>query len=166
MMGKQNNNLFQRLKNKTELSTQNYEDLKKSSFRVKFIIFLVTVIICACFFSFHFNQQTKETPLNNIAIGYVWPTQSIVAEFTFPIFKEDNQYQDELDSVSDNAIKVFFYDDIAHKNAQEYLDSLINRAINKDSEKETQEITDNFTRKEIDDFFELKSNINLKELRT
>ena len=88
-------------------------DIEKSpsSTRDKIIIFVITILFCSIFFSFHINEQVYEKKLFNLFPGYIWTDQPITAKFTFPVYKNDDVYKRELKQANKRALQVFILEE-------------------------------------------------------
>ncbi len=68
----------------------------RSSRGFKILIILGTIVICGLFFIVHLDEQVEDNNKFKLIPGYVWSGQSINADFTYPIYKSNNDYQSEL----------------------------------------------------------------------
>lgn len=139
--------LFEKLKGDKIL--EQYSGLKSSrlSLAVKIIIVVITIAISTVFFSLHISERIGGTRLMNIMPGQIWSNQTIEAEFNFPIYKDDDVYQNEVDSARRIAPLVFQLNQLAELTANNSLNIFIadfETAYNrKKEEEENKELNDN-----------------------
>ncbi|MBI5324646.1 MAG: HDIG domain-containing protein [Ignavibacteriae bacterium] len=75
--------------------------------RTKVIIFILTALFCTFFFSFHFNTQKSISLKFSAKPGNIWTSQPLVAEFTYPIFKDLSEYNKEVSKAKEKTLPVF-----------------------------------------------------------
>ncbi len=104
--------LFEKLK--AARDTDYDKDLKgiRYSGFFKVLIILATLVACSFFFTFT-TSQSELSKLYNIDVGSIWSGESMVADFSFPIFKNSRDYEKEKETAMDNALQVFIYDNSA-----------------------------------------------------
>ncbi len=100
-------------------------EIDKSAFatRDKIIVFIITILFCSIFFSFHLNEQVYEKKLFNLFPGYIWTDQLVTAKFTFPVYKNDSEYKKEVEKAKKSALQVFILEDRNLDNLDKILDS-------------------------------------------
>lgn len=121
MVTSSNQNLYQKLSSK---SFEEMELIRSSSWKVKIIIFAISIGICTFFFTFNINERSFEKRLYSLEPGYIWQNQTLNADFTFPIYKDEEQYNKEVKLAAKNAVPVFIYDQTAKDKANLTIDSL------------------------------------------
>ncbi len=91
---------------------QYYQDQEedKGSWYVKILIFLTTLLLLTFFFSVHFDFETSQSLEYKTIPGYMWTGPKIVADYNFPIFKNYNEYQSEVNKAKKQTPKAFAYD--------------------------------------------------------
>lgn len=104
--------LFEKLKASRE--TDYEKDLKgiRYSGFFKILIIIVTLVACSFFFTFT-TSQSELSKLYNIDVGSIWSGESMVADFSFPIFKRTKDYEKEKDEAREQALQVFIYNSSA-----------------------------------------------------
>lgn len=124
-MAKQKMTLFEQLTSDKVL--EQYSDLKSSrlSLAVKIAIVAVTIVLSTFFFSLHISERSGDVRLMNILPGQIWSSQTIEAEFNFPIYKDEYVYNNQVDSARQNALLVFRYDPLSEEKAINSLDTFI-----------------------------------------
>ncbi|MGA2297185.1 MAG: hypothetical protein ABSG15_06535, partial [FCB group bacterium] len=96
----------------------------------KIFIFLLTMILCTVFSSYHFARQINLGSELNVVPGNLWPSQTIVADFSFPIFKDYREYLQEVNQARDKALSVFVQDETSAKQCFKVLDIILNNLQN------------------------------------
>lgn len=105
--------LFKKIRKEKE---QGYDDIPqgmRSSLKLKVMIFILTIIICSLFFTIHIDQKLNEAPDYSSVPGYIWPYQTIIAEYSFPVYKPRSQYRKEIDQAREKALKIFAFNENA-----------------------------------------------------
>ncbi len=97
--------------------------------RNKVFIILLTIVICSIFFIFHFNERIYENKFYNIEPGYIWTDQSIYTKFSFPIYKNDENYQNEVKIARRLALQVFVLEENSPQKSKIIIDSTIKNLI-------------------------------------
>jgi len=100
------------------------QDTPKSRGYVKVLILLATTVICTVFFSMHIDINTDQSLEYRTVPGYMWTNQKVVAEFTFPVYKNYSDYVLEVNKAKDNALPVFFIDRTAELTCYNHLDAI------------------------------------------
>lgn len=119
--------LFKKLTDLENKET-NLQYLKNSNY-VKIIIFVVTILLCTFFFSFHSNPERNEIRLLNLEPGNKWNGQTLVAEFSFPIIKDEAEYNKELEQAVSNTNLTFVFDETAETIANNTSDTIFKRLL-------------------------------------
>ena len=104
---------------------RNEPQTMRFSLLAKIGLFLLTMALCTFFNSYHFGPQVNRTSGLNIVAGNLWPSQTVIADFSFPIFKDYKQYLKEVNEARDKALPVFEEDETAAKQSFKVLDILI-----------------------------------------
>lgn len=96
--------------------------LNKSEFKadklVKFFIGLVTVVLIVAMFP---KYETIET---DYTVGMVWSKEDLIAPFSFPIYKSEQVYKNELDEARNQVLPVFDLNTAKAEGQINWLDSL------------------------------------------
>lgn len=113
-MGKNQNTLYDKLK--LNRMHEAYEELRHSpnNMKIKFIIIFITVFFCSLCFTVHISKKTSEEIRTSIQPGYVWSGQNVEADFSFPIYKDEEDYHNETEDARNAELEVFLLD----KNSQ------------------------------------------------
>jgi putative nucleotidyltransferase with HDIG domain len=153
--------LFKKLTN-IENKESNIEYLK-SSLYVKIAIFVVTILLCTFFFSFHSNPERNETLLLNLEQVNKWNGQTVVAEFSFPIFKDENKYKEEIDEAVNSVNLTFLYDENAEANANKTLDTIFKKLFLR-AQKQNVDLKNFFSDFTLNDYFRDNPESKIPEL--
>jgi len=77
------------------------EEHKKSSLRLKFLIGLSAVVLIVFMF------PKGESIESEVTVGSIWIHDDLIAQFSFPIFKDQKTYQAELKAASSSVYPVY-----------------------------------------------------------
>ena len=99
------------------------------SLRVKLIIFLFTTLLCTLFFSVHYSPYNDTTPDISTKEGNIWHGQTVVAEYSFPIYKNNSLFIKEKNSLKEKVQPVFTIDETAATQSSKLLSSLITNLL-------------------------------------
>ncbi len=131
-----NQTLFQKLISENLISSQTKQTARHSMW-LKIVIMLGTVFLCGFLFFFHPEQKIEGAARHNLAVGTVWSGSTLIADFTFPIYKSNTKYAEEQQHARESASLVFVLDNskesVLLDKVFEILDSLKN--ITKESNK-------------------------------
>lgn len=153
--------LFKKLTN-SDNKEANIEYLK-NSLNVKIIIFAVTIILCTFFFSFHSNPERNEILLLNLEQGNKWNGQTFVAEFSFPIYKDENEYSKEVEEAVEKVSLTFLFDETAENAANNALDTIFKKLLLK-AQKQNVDLKNYFSDFTINDYFRDNPELKIPEL--
>lgn len=117
--------LFQKLREENAFDDSSNRTGIRYSLKLKVAVVLFTVLFCALFFNIHFEKSITQASNYSLAPGYLWPGRTLTAEFTFPIFKQEIVYKEEVKKAVDNLLPVFVYDKTAKNEALTQLDVLL-----------------------------------------
>ncbi len=104
---------FKNIKNK--IRATNKEASFNDNLLIKIFIGLITLIVISLFLP---NYKSIDS---DIEIGTVWSSEDLIAPFSFPIYRDENEYESEKKEVAKNVPPVFVE---VEKNLQELKDSL------------------------------------------
>ncbi|MCX7736314.1 MAG: HDIG domain-containing protein [Candidatus Kapabacteria bacterium] len=153
--------LFKKLTS-VENKESNIEYLKNSLY-IKITIFIVTVLLCTFFFSFHSNPERNEILLLNLEPGNKWNGQTIVAEFSFPIYKDENEYNKEIQEAIGNVNPTFIFDETAENNSNNLLDTIFKKLFLK-AQKQNVDLKNYFSDFTLNDYFRDNPEQKIQEL--
>lgn len=92
----------------------------------KVLFGLVAVLICTIFHLFRF--YTKEDIASfSFQEGGIWPHRTLIAEYSFPIFKSKEQYLQEIEKARGSVLPVFIENRDAQKKTLSKFDSLFQK---------------------------------------
>ncbi len=156
--------LFQKLVN--EKNAQAYEDKSglKYSWQVRFIILLLTIVGCSFFFVFHLEQDVNTNNQVSGVVGSTWSEQSIISEYSFPIYKPALQYQNEINKAMKSVPSVFIFDKNSYKIAKDHWNLIEDLFSSYNESSESVLATPYLTESNIRVFTEMKKNQRLKFL--
>ncbi len=99
--------LFERISNAPPAISEEQEKKARYSMPLKVLIFALTVLICAFFFSFQYDIVIGDRPEINISSKNTWNGKMITAEYSFPVYKSKEQYLREVEKAKANSPDVF-----------------------------------------------------------
>ncbi len=168
-MSKSRNTLYEKL-NRIRLHEE-YEDLrsKPNNLRNKFAIIIITVLFCSLCFTLHFSQKNGDEIRFSKHPGYTWSSQSVEADFSFPVYKDDETYRNEVDEARQKEPEVFIMDKnalIVSLDRVDTIDNLINQTSRMLTDFLPGATTDSALRQRINAFNELSGRVpqKVKEL--
>lgn len=130
-MTKVKNNIIIKLKSKSNFEGINTsKDKWRSSGKIRTFIFILTVLLCSFFFSFHIDKESSVVKDYSVNIGSTWQNQTVIAERDFPLYKDINDYNKEVDSARKNALRVYNIDKVQELEAEKSLEILIEELLN------------------------------------
>src|SRR5438874_13806700 len=90
----------------------------KSSKGIKIGVALITAILITIMFP---SYQTIET---DYSVGMIWGKEDLIAPFSFPVYKNESEYQRELKEAAKNVLPVFDINNLKASGNINWLDSL------------------------------------------
>lgn len=107
--------------------------VKRGNMIIKILIFAFTIAACSFFFSFHLSKQINESKEYSSDPNYIWAGQTVEAEYSFPIYKNEEDIRSEENVARSNALKVFINEKDAYSQATEKLDNIMYRIADSNS---------------------------------
>lgn len=89
-MAKQEQTLYEKLRSEVEHEEHRHPTGIRYSMPVKIVLILLTIVICA--FLFPMQPEIHQA----VSVGSEWAGKTIIAQYPFPIFKSEDQYQREV----------------------------------------------------------------------
>lgn len=116
------------------------EKEKKSTY-LKTLIIIITIVICSSFYILRINNDFTN---NNIEIptkGFVWTGDDIIADYSFPIKRSQEDYEEDLNNISLNNYSIFDFDERISSLEVKKLNELKNSYVKKFSIQNQQELS-------------------------
>lgn len=110
-MSKPNKTLFSNFAKRITIEDQPDLVVDNSSLPIKLFIIITSILIIGIFFVLNLDQKPYDTPDYRIVPGNLWEAAPLIAEFSFPIYKSQNEYLDERRIAAESALPVFLYDE-------------------------------------------------------
>lgn len=88
----------------------------RNSFQVKILIVLISVIITSFFITVHFDTSPLKIDQSSLQVGTPWKNQTLVADETFPIYKNYDEYQKLLSEAESKVLPVFVQNEKNQRN--------------------------------------------------
>lgn len=79
----------------------------RTSYSVKFLITLLTVIICSFFYILRIHNDFTSIASDIPAKGFIWTGEDIKADYSFPIKRSSEDYREDLNNISVNSYLIF-----------------------------------------------------------
>jgi len=102
--------LFEKLISNKPLDLSSDASSLRHSFVFKILIIIATIAICSFFFIVHIKDYIEEPDKFNLLPGYIWSGEKLQAEYTFPIYKSNQEYQSEIRIARESTGPVFLLD--------------------------------------------------------
>lgn len=119
--------LFQKLITQSKEKVPN-KTLLNQDIIAKTIILIVTIGLILFFVVFRVNRE-DDFFISPIQVGSVWPHKTLVAEYSFPIYKPRSTYLQEINEARKAVLPVFIYRSYALQETVSRVDSLWNRLV-------------------------------------
>jgi cyclic-di-AMP phosphodiesterase PgpH len=150
--------LFNRLKEEKPPEWASEKKEARYSSRIRIIIIISTILIISFFFTINSRQFYHQIPEYNLIPGTVWYHPDEKAEFTFPIFKDKNQLNDEIKAAKSKVPPVYVINEDSENDAKSKLSLIIKYlAAGKNNQKEIETFIP-------DKFFDITESIPKKDL--
>jgi putative nucleotidyltransferase with HDIG domain len=108
-MSKSNISFFSQFKPTNQDQAIHIPEGTKGSWRVKIIIFVLTIIIGTFFLIPGFNSNEDKLNEYMNTPGYIWPGSNLIADYNFPVYKNYNEYEKEKNEAASKTPIVFTY---------------------------------------------------------
>ena len=109
-MSKLKETLFSKLSKNSITETYMDSIHHPTSFWSKIVIITISVLIIGSFFVMNIDTKPYDTPDYRIIPGNVWEGPPIIADFSFPIYKPQNQYLGERREAAETSLPAFVID--------------------------------------------------------
>ncbi|MCO5251624.1 MAG: HDIG domain-containing protein [Candidatus Kapabacteria bacterium] len=103
--------LFQKILVDNAIASQIDYNRVKGSLRLKIFIIIVSLILTSLFFVIKLDQKAYNIPDYRMVAGSTWEDEPLIAEFSYPIFKEAAKYSEERRLAAEEALPVFVIDE-------------------------------------------------------
>lgn len=124
-MAQSKETLFQKLID----ARQSYDPPEKlvKSKSIKFIIIGITTLVCGVLFTLDLDSDFPLSGDYGVNIGSTWEKPTLVADFSFPVYKDNETLKLERRKAADSVLKVFSINDNAAANAEKYIGNIAGR---------------------------------------
>ncbi|MBX3043863.1 MAG: HDIG domain-containing protein [Candidatus Kapabacteria bacterium] len=124
-MSKLKETLFSKLSKKK--IAENYIDKISypSTLTSKILILLISVLLTGIFFVLNIDKKPYDTPDYRIVPGNVWEGAPLVADFSFPVYKPQNEYLEQRKKAAESALTVFILDESIEESMLNKLDNYL-----------------------------------------
>ena len=117
--------LFERLINQENKEHPVHDESDNRQFSIKMIIIFIGLLLIGVFFTLHIGKKFHDTKDYRMVQGNIWEDPPLIAEFSFPIFKGQDEYLEERRIAADNTLSVFILDETAKPSAIRLINSTI-----------------------------------------
>ncbi len=155
--------LFEKLISKKSLEIEANASIRHS-FWFKIVIIISTIAICSFFFIFHIKHNIEEPDKFNLVPGYTWTSEKLQAEYTFPIYKSNQEYQAELRIARESTSPVFLLDQSKEAILLEKVNSLLDSLQNITAES-NKLLDEPLSDRAIKPFLQLNQNQRINKIR-
>ncbi len=97
-----------------------------SSNKIKYIIIVIGFLVVSFFFVFKINNKDNDSSIHKLQPGMLWEDPPLIAEFTFPIYKNYEEYISERNSESEKALPIFVLDNSIKQTAISNINNILN----------------------------------------
>ncbi len=125
-MTKTKETLFKRLKEEHNQTIYYESKGIQHSVKVRYLIISFITLICSIFFWFHLGYNIDKNLDYNILPGYIWNNQTIKAEFSFPIYRDVKEIEEDTRKAISEAPLVFTLNKNSEIEARNKLEQFIN----------------------------------------
>ncbi|HRT67689.1 MAG TPA: HDIG domain-containing protein [Bacteroidota bacterium] len=88
----------------------------RSSLQIKILILLISILICSFFITVHFDTSHLKIDKSSLQVGTPWKNQTLVADQTFPIYKNYDEYQKLVSEAQSKVLPVFVLNESNQQN--------------------------------------------------
>ena len=121
--------LFSRILTKTKNTTTETLVNTSNSVKIRITLLTLTVLIISFLFTFDFTEEQETPKFFEARPGDKWSEQTVIAEFSFPIYKDRHQYQKEVKNAKENTPLEFTVNKRARTTVLAKLDTFKNKII-------------------------------------
>ncbi len=115
--------LYNKIKQQSDSANVIFE--KNSENKIKFIIIGIGFLIVSFFFIFHIDNNNIDARNHRLQPGMIWEDPPLIAEFTYPIYKDYEEFIAQRNSESEKSLTVFILDNTSKQSALKTINSTI-----------------------------------------
>lgn len=119
--------LFSKLYSKSKDLTITNIVSPQDSKKIKMLLLMLTVIISSFFFTYHIKDDSDSLQISPTRVGDKWSSQTVIAPFSFPIYKDKATYEEDLKKAKEKTLLVFLKNSLAKEKTFANLDTLLNQ---------------------------------------
>ena len=120
--------MFRKLKNQSENLKKNIT--LNNSTKIKILIIAGTILSCALFSFLNYRASIFDANIQNLNPGYFWTEPTLIANYSFPIYKSQAQLRAEIQNARDSVNPIFILDPYSETNIAERIKNLVEDMIN------------------------------------
>jgi len=128
------------------------------------ILLLFTFLFISILFIYNLNDDNKDLNKLRLQPGMIWEDPPLIAAFSFPIYKNNDDYINERNKAASDALSVFNIDENPYKNTLRFVEQLYR--LSKDNSDNLKDIgISDRSIKIINEFTKQSKDLNLNTLR-
>lgn len=111
---------------KLKLKKAEHQDEESKVFRrywSKILIAFVTILLLTFFHIYRFDEE-KDFSNTFVQVGSIWPHKTLIADYSFPVYKNRNQYAKDVERAKDKVMPVFVNEPERLRNTLSKIDSI------------------------------------------
>ncbi len=118
----------------SKASSQNFNNSTiRYSLQFKLLLILLSLLTLTMFFSFHLDNNILNITQNSIQVGTTWQNQALTADFTFPIFRNKTEYDQDVFKAKANSLQVFDYSSEQANKAENLIKNTFSKLVSIDA---------------------------------
>ncbi len=128
-MAEKKETMFIKMLNRTKKSAGVAFVNTSNSMKIKLGLIVLSVMLCTLFFMIDLGNEERTGHFIEARPGDKWSEQTVIAEFSFPVYKDKRQYEKEVREAKENTLLVFTRNKTAAKNLIAKLDTFAKKII-------------------------------------
>lgn len=160
-MSEEKQTLFQKISVGKDYVSETEISHSKAIKIIRMAMFLVTLTCLSFFFIVHISDDTRTTYIFTAKSGDFWNKQAIIAQYSFPIYKEYSTYIKEVNAAKEISPLVFTFSKNPLFGVLNNIDSICNKVINSGTDI-TNIVIDNFSQSTASKLIEMKTEDRVK----
>jgi len=128
-MAEKKKTLFTKMLDKTKQSAEASFINTSNSMKIKIVLIGASMLLCTLFFTIDVNRNDQNDHFIKARPGDKWSEQTVVAEFSFPVYKDKHRYAKEVKEAKENTPLVFTRNKNASATVFAKIDTFANKII-------------------------------------
>ena len=114
---------------------------ERQSKTIKTLIIITTIVICSSFYILRVNNDFTSGNFEIPSEGFVWGGEDIIADFSFPIKRSPEDYQKDVNEISNNLYQIYEKDDDIYNQELKRLDEVKSQYIRENNISSNEDIS-------------------------